>query len=68
MLNLLVELIENGFLAQTFLVILIWGVLGYLYARERPVDENLLHAGLLILGFYFRSAIAQVSTRLNGSR
>lgn len=52
------EILKNGILAQLVITIIVWTVLGYLYATGKPVDENLLHAGLLILGFFFRSAVA----------
>ena len=59
MLSKLAELIEGGFLAQTLLVTMVWGVICFSALEQRPIPDALLDAGFVIVGFYFRSAIVQ---------
>jgi hypothetical protein len=49
----MVELIEGGFLAQTILVVLVWGAIAFLAVTQRPIPDALLDAGFVIIGFYF---------------
>lgn len=58
MLNKIVELIEGGFVAQTLLVIIVWTSIGYLAVAGKPLPDPLLDAGFVMIGFYFRSMIA----------
>ena len=59
---MLEKLIEGGFIAQTILVIIIWGAICWLAIRQQPIPDPLLDAGFVIVGFYFRSAIAQTTS------
>jgi uncharacterized membrane protein len=62
----MLELIEGGFLAQTILVVLVWGGIVFLAVTQRPIPDALLDAGFVIVGFYFHTVITR---RLgNGSR
>ncbi len=62
----MVELIESGFVAQTILVVLVWGGIVFLAVTQRPIPDALLDAGLVIVGFYFHTVMAR---RLgNGNR
>lgn len=55
----IVSLIEGGFVAQTILVIMTWGSIVFLAVSRAPIPDPLLDAGFVIIGFYFRSAVAQ---------
>jgi hypothetical protein len=57
----IVELIEGGFVAQTLLVLIVWGAIAYLAVSARAIPDPLLDAGFVMVGFYFRSAVAQTS-------
>jgi hypothetical protein len=61
MLSKLTELIEGGFLAQSLLVMMVWGGICFLAVSQKPIPDPLLDAGFVIVGFYFRSAIVQSS-------
>ena len=55
----MVELIEGGFLAQTLLVILVWGAIAFLAVTQRPIPDALLDAGFVIIGFYFHTVMTK---------
>ncbi len=55
----MVELIEGGFLAQTILVILIWGAIAFLAVMQHPIPDALLDAGFVIVGFYFHTVLTR---------
>ncbi len=55
----MVELIEGGFLAQTILVILVWGGIVFLAVTQRPIPDALLDAGFVIIGFYFHTVMTK---------
>jgi len=57
---MLSDLIEGGFIAQTILVLLVWGSIVYLAVKQEPIPDALLDAGFVIIGFYFRSALEKV--------
>ena len=59
MLSKLVELIEGGFVAQLILVVLVWGAIAIIAVTHNTVPDPLYDAGFVIVGFFFRSAIAQ---------
>lgn len=58
----MLEILENGSVARLLLTVGVWAALLFLYITRQTVDENLLHAGLLILGFYFGSTISNGKT------
>lgn len=60
------ELIEGGFLAQTILVVVIWGSIVFLAVTKAAIPDPLLDAGFVIVGFYFRSAVEQHKTIQKG--
>ncbi len=51
---------------QFILALLVWGVIGYLYATGQVVPEALLSAGSVILGFYFHTVTATSISKLGG--
>ncbi len=53
------ELIEGGFVAQTILVILVWGGIVFLAVTQRPIPDALLDAGFVIIGFYFHTVMTK---------
>jgi hypothetical protein len=55
----MVELIEGGFLAQTILVILVWGGIVFLAVTQHPIPDPLLDAGFVIVGFYFHAVVTK---------
>ena len=55
----MVELIEGGFLAQTLLVILVWGAIAFLAVMQHPIPDALLDAGFVIIGFYFHTVMTK---------
>ncbi len=55
----MLELIEGGFLAQTILVILVWGGIVFLAVTQRPIPDALLDAGFVIIGFYFHTVMTK---------
>lgn len=59
------DLVTGGFLAQTIIVILVWGTIALLAATGREIPDPFLDAGFVIIGFYFRSVISR--TGGNGS-
>jgi len=60
--NSMLQLIEGGFLAQTILVVSIWGSIVFLALQKAQIPDGLLDAGFVIVGFYFRSAVEQRKT------
>ncbi len=61
----MVELIEGGFLAQTILVILIWGAIAFLAVMQHPIPDPLLDAGFVIIGFYFHTVMTRTLSGAN---
>ncbi len=55
----MVELIEGGFLAQTLLVVLVWGGIVFLAVTQHPIPDALLDAGFVIIGFYFHTVMTK---------
>lgn len=55
----MVDLIERGFVAQTILVVLVWGGIVFLAVTQRPVPTVLMDVGLMIVGFYFHTVMTQ---------
>lgn len=62
MLTSIVALIERGIVAQAVLTLAIWGAIGYLALSGQPIPELLSNVGLVIVGFYFRSAVSSKPT------
>lgn len=58
---MLVDLIEGGFIAQTILVLLVWGAIVLLAVEQKALPDALLDAGFVIIGFYFRSVIGKTN-------
>lgn len=55
MMEKFLDLLKQSVLVQAALTLIIWVVIGYLYATGQVVPEALLGAGTTILGFYFGS-------------
>lgn len=55
------ELIEGGFLAQTLLVVLVWGAIVVLAVQHDQIPDPLLDAGFVIIGFYFHTVTAKIA-------
>ncbi len=55
----MVELIEGGFVAQTLLVLLVWGAIAFLAVTQRSIPDALLDAGFVIIGFYFHTVMTK---------
>ena len=64
----MVELIEGGFLAQTILVILVWGGIVFLAVTQHPIPDALLDAGFVIIGFYFHTVMTKTLSDSNPKR
>lgn len=59
---MIVDLITNPALSRLILLLIVWGIIGYLFVAGQPVPEQLLDAGLLILGFFFGATLQKNGT------
>jgi hypothetical protein len=63
----LFQTLDASTVLQAVLTIIIWGTICYLYASHQTPPDDLLHAGAIILGFYFGSQ-AQIAINKAVSR
>lgn len=61
---MLVELFENGYIAQILLIALVWVPIAFLTVTGKPVPDPLFDAGFMMVGFYFRAALQNGSTKV----
>jgi len=63
----MIEIIRDGSLERLLLVIIVFGGIVLLLAKDGAIDERLFDVAFVIIGFYFGTNIEKIRQFNNGS-
>lgn len=63
----MIELIKSGDIERLIIVVIVFGVTGFLFATHQPVDDRLFDVVLILTGFFFGTIVTKAVVT-NGKR